>query len=76
MSRSADLTEGQTITVTGSGFRPGLKSVAVGLCREGYTNGLKDCDLGGGATFVNVDAKGNLPRSSSRRTPSSAASIA
>ena len=61
VSRSADLTEGQTITVTGDGFRPGLKSVAVGLCREGYTNGLKDCDLGGGATFVNVDAKGKLP---------------
>lgn len=59
--RTTDLTEGETITVTGSGFRPGLKSVAVGLCREGYTNGLKDCDLGGGATFVNVDAGGRLP---------------
>ncbi|MFA1542537.1 neocarzinostatin apoprotein domain-containing protein [Actinomadura monticuli] len=62
VSRSTDLAEGDTITVTGSGFRPGLKSVAVGLCREGYTNGLKDCDLGGGATFVNVDAKGGLPK--------------
>ncbi|MFE9101149.1 neocarzinostatin apoprotein domain-containing protein [Actinomadura geliboluensis] len=61
VSRSADLTEGETITVTGSGFRPGLKSVAVGLCREGYTNGLKDCDLGGGATFVNIGAGGALP---------------
>ncbi|MFB4307428.1 neocarzinostatin apoprotein domain-containing protein [Actinomadura sp. GTD37] len=61
VSRSADLAEGETITVTGTGFRPGLKSVAVGLCREGYTNGLKDCDLGGGATFVNIDAKGTLP---------------
>ncbi|QKW35548.1 LPXTG cell wall anchor domain-containing protein [Actinomadura sp. NAK00032] len=45
VSRSADLAEGATITVTQSGFRPGLKSVAVGLCREGYTNGLKDCVL-------------------------------
>ncbi|GAA0579471.1 neocarzinostatin apoprotein domain-containing protein [Actinomadura livida] len=61
VSRSADLTPGETITVTGSGFRPGLKAVAVGLCREGYTNGLKDCDLGGGSTFVNVDAEGRLP---------------
>ncbi|WP_344407276.1 neocarzinostatin apoprotein domain-containing protein, partial [Actinomadura nitritigenes] len=61
VSRSTDLTEGETITVTGSGFSPGLRSVAVGMCREGYTNGLKDCDLGGGATFVNIDAKGDLP---------------
>jgi hypothetical protein len=61
VSRSADLSEGDAITVTGSGFRPGLKSVAVGLCREGYTNGLKDCDLAGGATFVNIDAKGAFP---------------
>ncbi|NKZ08247.1 hypothetical protein HGB48_31615, partial [Actinomadura latina] len=61
VSRATDLAEGETITVTGSGFRPGLKSVAVGLCREGYTNGLKDCDLGGGATFVNIDAQGRFP---------------
>ncbi|MFC5751299.1 neocarzinostatin apoprotein domain-containing protein [Actinomadura rugatobispora] len=61
VSRSTDLSEGDAITVTGSGFRPGLKSVAVGLCREGYTNGLRDCDLGGGATFVNIDAKGAFP---------------
>lgn len=61
VSRSTDLTEGETITVTGRGFRPGLKAVAVGLCREGYTNGLKDCDLGGGATFVNIDAQGGFP---------------
>ncbi|SEG54631.1 Neocarzinostatin family protein [Thermomonospora echinospora] len=61
ISRVADLAEGEEITVTGTGFRPGLKSVAVGLCREGYTNGLKDCDLGGGATFVNIDAHGAFP---------------
>ncbi|HEU5028242.1 MAG TPA: GPS-CTERM domain-containing protein [Spirillospora sp.] len=61
VSRTTDLTEGATITVTGIGFSPGLKSVAVGMCREGYTNGLKDCDLGGGATFVNIDSKGALP---------------
>ncbi|WP_165958825.1 neocarzinostatin apoprotein domain-containing protein [Actinomadura sp. KC345] len=58
VSKFADLSEGERITVSGTGFRPGLKSVAVGLCREGYTNGLKDCDLGGGATFVNIDGKG------------------
>ncbi|MFC9971104.1 neocarzinostatin apoprotein domain-containing protein [Spirillospora sp. NPDC127200] len=55
-----DLTEGQKITVTGGGFRPGLQSVAVGLCEQGYT-GPADCDLGGGATFVNIDAEGGFP---------------
>jgi hypothetical protein len=60
VSQVSDLTDGQQITVAGTGFRPGLQSVAVGLCREGYTNGLKDCDLGGGATFVNIDAKGRF----------------
>ena len=60
VSQVADLTDGQQITVAGTGFRPGLKAVAVGICREGYTNGLKDCDLGGGATFVNIDSKGGF----------------
>ncbi|TDC70247.1 hypothetical protein E1200_05990 [Actinomadura sp. GC306] len=69
VSRSADLTPGETITVTGTGFRPGLKAVAVGLCREGYTNGLKDCDLGGGATFVNIDAHGALPKVTLKARP-------
>lgn len=55
-----DLTEGQKITVTGGGFRPGLQSVAIGLCKEGY-KGPGDCDLGGGATFVNIDARGGFP---------------
>ncbi|TDC75871.1 neocarzinostatin apoprotein domain-containing protein [Actinomadura sp. 7K507] len=58
VGKFTDLSEGEQITVSGTGFRPGLKSVAVGLCKEGYTNGLKDCDLGGGATFVNIDDKG------------------
>ncbi|MEU8804556.1 neocarzinostatin apoprotein domain-containing protein [Spirillospora sp. NPDC048819] len=60
VSKFTDLTEGEQITVSGTGYRPGLKSVAVGLCKEGYTNGLKDCDLGGGATFVNIDDKGGF----------------
>lgn len=61
VTQVTDLTEGQQITVTGAGFRPGLKQVAVGVCREGYTSGPKDCDLDGGAAFVNVDAQGRLP---------------
>ncbi|WP_216908712.1 neocarzinostatin apoprotein domain-containing protein [Nocardia noduli] len=55
------VTEGQRITVRGSGFRPGLAAVAVGLCEQGYTNGLTDCDLEGGATFVNIGADGTFP---------------
>ncbi|MFI6866055.1 neocarzinostatin apoprotein domain-containing protein [Nocardia sp. NPDC050406] len=61
VSASSDLTEGQRITVDGSGFRPGLSAVAVGLCKQGFTNGLKDCDLEGGATFVNISDDGGFP---------------
>ncbi|WP_179166738.1 neocarzinostatin apoprotein domain-containing protein [Streptomyces sp. CB03238] len=60
VSAAVGLTDGQKITVTGRGFRPGLPSVAVGLCRKGYA-GIKDCDLGGGATLVNIDGSGRLP---------------
>ncbi|MEU7282234.1 neocarzinostatin apoprotein domain-containing protein [Streptomyces sp. NPDC045431] len=60
VSAAVGLTDGQEVTVTGRGFRPGLPSVAVGLCREGYT-GIGDCDLGGGATLVNIDGSGRLP---------------
>ncbi|WP_194818178.1 GPS-CTERM domain-containing protein [Nocardia sp. XZ_19_385] len=61
VSASTGLTDGQRITVNGTGFRPGLASVAVGLCKQGFTSGTRDCDLGGGATFVNVTDEGTLP---------------
>ncbi|MBF6182420.1 neocarzinostatin apoprotein domain-containing protein [Nocardia otitidiscaviarum] len=61
VSASSGLTEGQRITVDGSGFRPGLAAVAVGLCTQGFANGLRDCDLEGGATFVNIAADGTIP---------------
>ncbi|GAB4586542.1 neocarzinostatin apoprotein domain-containing protein [Nocardia sp. IFM 10818] len=61
VSASSGLTEGQRITVDGSGFRPGLAAVAVGLCVRGFTSGVRDCDLGGGATFVNIAADGTFP---------------
>lgn len=61
VSASTNLTEGQRITVNGSGFQPGLAAVAVGLCKQGFTNGLKDCDLEGGATFVNISDDGTFP---------------
>lgn len=52
-----NLKSGQTITVTGSGFAPNLKGIAVGQCRTGFS-GPADCNLQGGATFRNADAKG------------------
>ncbi|WP_067814592.1 neocarzinostatin apoprotein domain-containing protein [Nocardia inohanensis] len=61
VSASAGLTEGQRITVNGSGFRPGLAAVAVGLCKLGFTSGIKHCDLEGGATFVNISGDGTFP---------------
>lgn len=57
---TTDLAEGQRITVQGSGFRPGLAAVAVGMCKQGFSNGLKDCDLDGGATFVNIGGDGTF----------------
>ncbi|MEV0248655.1 neocarzinostatin apoprotein domain-containing protein [Nocardia sp. NPDC050712] len=61
INATAELAEGQRITVDGSGFQPGLAAVAVGLCKQGFTSGLKDCDLEGGATFVNIGADGTFP---------------
>ncbi|WP_040796356.1 neocarzinostatin apoprotein domain-containing protein [Nocardia higoensis] len=60
ISDTSDLREGQQVTVSGTGFRPGLSAVAVGLCKHGFTNGLTDCDLEGGATFVNIGADGTF----------------
>ncbi|MFD7432129.1 neocarzinostatin apoprotein domain-containing protein [Streptomyces sp. NPDC059818] len=60
VSQATGLVEGGHITVTGKGFRPGLTSVAVGLCKQGYRDN-KDCDLSGGAALVNIDAHGRLP---------------
>ncbi|MFF3611540.1 neocarzinostatin apoprotein domain-containing protein [Streptomyces sp. NPDC002580] len=60
LSAATDLAEGQRITVTGAGFRGGLTSVAVGLCKKGYT-GNTDCDLAGGAKLVNIGGSGRLP---------------
>lgn len=58
---SDNLVDGTRITVHGSRFQPGLAAVAVGLCVRGYTNGLTDCDLNGGARFVDVGRDGALP---------------
>ncbi|MFI5429805.1 neocarzinostatin apoprotein domain-containing protein [Aeromicrobium sp. UC242_57] len=53
------LKDGQTVTLSGSGFKPGLKQIAAGQCIEGYT-GPGDCNLQGGATFRNADDKGSI----------------
>ncbi|MFJ7270373.1 neocarzinostatin apoprotein domain-containing protein [Streptomyces sp. NPDC099050] len=61
VSATTGLTEGQQITVDGTGFHAGLTSVAVGLCKKGYTSN-KDCDLSGGARLVTISPDGSLPR--------------
>ncbi|WP_327146532.1 neocarzinostatin apoprotein domain-containing protein [Nocardia sp. NBC_01327] len=60
VSATGDLAEAQRITVGGTGFQAGLAAVAVGMCKQGFTNGLKDCDLDGGATFVNIGSDGTF----------------
>lgn len=59
VSATTGLTDGQTVTVTGSGFDANLKGIAVGQCIEGFT-GPTDCNLQGGATFRNADASGAI----------------
>lgn len=61
VTASTGLAPGQKVTVSGRGFQPGLRAVAVGQCSEGYT-GPAHCDLSAGATFVNIDADGRLPK--------------
>ena len=59
VSQLTGLTDGQSITISGSGFEPNLQSIAIGQCVEGYA-GPADCNTAGGATFRNADAQGNV----------------
>ena len=59
VSATSGLTDGQTIQVSGSGFSPNMKGIAVGQCKVGYA-GPSDCNLQGGATFRNADASGSI----------------
>ncbi|MFC6151055.1 MULTISPECIES: neocarzinostatin apoprotein domain-containing protein [Mumia] len=59
VSETTGLKDGQTITVSGSGFAPNLKALAVGQCKTGY-KGPVDCNLPAGATFVPTDANGKF----------------
>lgn len=59
VSAKDGLKDGQTVTLSGGGYKAGLKQIAAGQCVEGYT-GPGDCNLQGGATFRNADAKGSI----------------
>lgn len=59
VSASQNLQDGQTVTISGSGFDAGLKGIAIGQCRKGYV-GPGDCNLQGGAKFRDADASGNV----------------
>ncbi|MET7704830.1 neocarzinostatin apoprotein domain-containing protein [Micromonospora sp. NPDC005413] len=54
------LSDKQQVVVNGSGFTPNLKQIAVGQCVAGF-KGPTDCNLAGGAAFVNADGSGKLP---------------
>lgn len=59
VSQTEGLSDGQTVTVSGTGFTPGLKSIAIGQCVEGMT-GPSECNTQGGASFKDADANGNI----------------
>jgi LPXTG-motif cell wall-anchored protein len=60
LSKSTGLVDGDRITVNGSSFTPNLTQIAIGQCIAAV-QGPSDCNLAGGATFVNADASGNIP---------------
>jgi len=59
VSATSGLSDGQTLTISGTGFAANLKSIAIGQCVVGYT-GPADCNTSGGAQFKNADASGNV----------------
>ncbi|WP_244932141.1 neocarzinostatin apoprotein domain-containing protein [Nocardioides sp. W7] len=59
ISAHQNLKDGQSVTISGSGFKPGLKGIAIGQCRKGYV-GPGDCNLQGGAVFRDADAGGKV----------------
>jgi LPXTG-motif cell wall-anchored protein len=61
LSKSSGLADGDRITVDGSGFTPNLTQIAIGQCIADV-KGPTDCNLAGGATFVNADASGKIPQ--------------
>lgn len=59
VSQTEGLSDGTVVTISGSGFAPGLKGIAIGQCIEGMT-GPSECNTQGGATFKDADANGNI----------------
>jgi hypothetical protein len=59
VSATTGLTDGQVVTISGSGFEANLSSIAIGQCKADYV-GPADCNTSGGATFKNADATGNV----------------
>ena len=60
VSQTEGLSDGTVVKISGSGFTPNLKNIAIGQCIEGM-KGPADCNTGGGATFKGADAQGNIP---------------
>ncbi|MBB5873328.1 hypothetical protein F4553_006762 [Allocatelliglobosispora scoriae] len=60
LSKSTGLADGERITVNGSGFTPSITQIAIGQCIAEVA-GPTDCNLAGGAVFVNADATGRIP---------------
>ncbi|MEV0454147.1 neocarzinostatin apoprotein domain-containing protein [Catellatospora methionotrophica] len=60
LSKATGLSDGTSITVNGSGFTANLKQIAIGQCIA-EVKGPTDCNLAGGAQFVNADASGKIP---------------
>lgn len=59
VSATNGLVDGDSITVSGSGFTPDMTQIAVGQCIAEF-NGPADCNLAGGAQFVNADSSGSF----------------
>ena len=59
ISATDGLKDGQTVTISGSGFAANMSSIAIGQCITGY-KGPADCNTSGGAQFKNADASGNV----------------
>jgi len=59
VSATTGLSDGQIITISGSGFDANLESIAIGQCKTGYV-GPADCNTLGGAQFKNADASGKV----------------
>src|SRR5689334_1296999 len=54
VSKTTGLSDGEQITVYGTGFTKNLQQIAIGECVNNPT-GPTDCNLSGGAQFTNAD---------------------